>query len=519
MHHHAPATSERYEYDPADRLVEFERGELNEGGSAITGTAAEAQRWQLDALGNWEDFEKDLSGTNVLNQGRTHRIDNALLTMGGTSLTYDPPGNLKDDGTYLYDYDCENRLTRVRTATTQPALIAEYGYNALGWRVKKEVSNSGALNGTFRLLYNSAWQLLEIRSVSGGSTTVAKQFIHAGPGTSVAPWLRGSVASPYIDDHIAMLTTNGGGSTANYYHTDGLFNTLAMTDASASVAERAQFEPYGSASLTDSGGDPLTMTAIGNPFERQGISRDWETKNDENRHRSYGPLIGRWAQRDPFFSHGAISDTVTSGASPAFEVVSTGGSATSNAAAPDFRPVTCKVNVSPTDYGEMPPLGLMAGSGWRIDSKDSGRPRLRNFITIGREIGVRSNQVPQSASALWRFMEDSPTRYFDPSGLVCIPRGPCTTCTLLEYCNGVQPDGLRHCTTTSDSCWGTAGGTWTYPASTFPTMPASNPIWVTTITDFCAPCYCCTCVATPPWLTCWTAASCVFVDKQATLVP
>jgi hypothetical protein len=186
----------------------------------------------------------------------------------------------------------------------------EYGYNALGWRVKKIVSNSGDLNGTFRMIYNQSWQLLEIRAVSGGSTTVAKQFVHADPGVN-SPALALGVRSglAYVDDHIAMFTPSGTGWLTHYYHTDALFNTLALTcgtgdPAGGQVAERSLFEPYGTAALTDSDGDPLSNSAIGNPFQRQGIVRDWETANDENRHRVYLAAIGRWGQRDPITSNG-----------------------------------------------------------------------------------------------------------------------------------------------------------------------------------------------------------------------
>jgi len=416
-HHHATDTSERYEYDAADRLVEFERGTLNSGGSAITGTPAEAQRWTLDALGNWSDFEKDEDGSTVSDQSRTHRIDNALTAIGGTTLTYDPPGNLKDDGTYLYDYDCENRLTRVRLKSNSN-VIGEYGYNALGWRVKKEVSNSGALNGTFRLLYNSAWQLLEIRSVSGGTTTVTKQFIHAGPGVSVASWLSGSVASPYIDDHVAMLTPSGGGWTVHYYHADGLFNTLAMSDTSATVAERAQFEPYGAASLTDSVGDPITVSAVANPFQRQGITRDWEISADANRWRSYSPTLGRWIQREPK-------------SSIAWELVASAASSASSASTtPAFRPV---------------------------------RPC---HITRTMELHERASKGDASTLArdLLLFQSANPLRWYDPSGLTChsypFPQLECTEphveevfrgryavpCSCLEpTCLDVPPTGFAIC--------------------------------------------------------------------------
>jgi RHS repeat-associated protein len=223
----------------------------------------------------------------------------------------DDAGNLKDDGVHLFDYDAENRLTRVRRKSDSQTL-GEYGYNALGWRTKKVVTNSGALNGVYRLVYNSAWQLLETRVVSGQLTTTNRQFIHAGAGVpgsmGVSP-----VNQPYIDDHVAMLTPDGETWTAHYYHTDEMFNTLALSDDDGEVAERADFDPYGTATLKDGSGTPISTSAIGNPFLRQGVIRDWETHNDDNRHRWYTPTLGRWSQRDPLFTNGRGSEGVSSG--------------------------------------------------------------------------------------------------------------------------------------------------------------------------------------------------------------
>jgi RHS repeat-associated protein len=144
--------------------------------------------------------------------------------------------------------------------------------------------------------------------VSGQLTTTNKQFIHAGPGVVGAPSLSGVGDRSYIDDHIAVspqrpavcgLTPDGETWTAHYYHTDEMFNTLALSDDNAEVAESADFDPYGTVVLKDGTGTPISTSAVGNPFLRQGIARDWETGNDDNRYRWYSPFLGRWGQRHP----------------------------------------------------------------------------------------------------------------------------------------------------------------------------------------------------------------------------
>ncbi len=50
---------ELYSYDGFDQLVGFERGELNGGRTALTGTAERSQDWDYDAVGNWNSVTTD----------------------------------------------------------------------------------------------------------------------------------------------------------------------------------------------------------------------------------------------------------------------------------------------------------------------------------------------------------------------------------------------------------------------------------------------------------------------------
>ena len=43
---------------------------------------------------------------------------NQYTTVGGTSRTHDNNGNLKDDGTYLFGYDYQNRLVELKNKST-----------------------------------------------------------------------------------------------------------------------------------------------------------------------------------------------------------------------------------------------------------------------------------------------------------------------------------------------------------------------------------------------------------------
>jgi len=78
--------------------------------------------------GNLTDYFYDVLGsrTEVNDGASTSYLRNSLnqyTSVGGTSYSYDNNGNLTDDGTYLYYYDCENRLTDVNDQSDQ--LVAE----------------------------------------------------------------------------------------------------------------------------------------------------------------------------------------------------------------------------------------------------------------------------------------------------------------------------------------------------------------------------------------------------------
>ena len=75
-----------------------------------------------------------------------------------------------------------------------------------------------------------------------------------------------------------------------YYHTDAIGNVRAITDASGSVIERHDYQPYGEEWLPQGGTQPLRFT---------GKERDAETGLDYFGARYYGSKIGRFTTVDP----------------------------------------------------------------------------------------------------------------------------------------------------------------------------------------------------------------------------
>ena len=147
--------SELYEYDSVYRLINFERGELNAEGNGITnpsGNVSQGQEWDLDGVGNWDQVTTTDENGSDITDNREHSSFNELITQEGATLRYDDNGNLVEDAEYTYEYDSRNRL---RTATRKAeGVVAEYFYDAMGRRIRKEVSNSGDLDGVTDFYYD-----------------------------------------------------------------------------------------------------------------------------------------------------------------------------------------------------------------------------------------------------------------------------------------------------------------------------------------------------------------------------
>ena len=88
-------------------------------------------------------------------------------------------------------------------------------------------------------------------------------------------------------------------SNTYYYHYDGLGSVTEITDSSGSIQESYRYSPYGNPSIFDNLGQPITSSAIGNPYMFTGRRWDDETEIYYYRARMYDPTIGRFLQRDP----------------------------------------------------------------------------------------------------------------------------------------------------------------------------------------------------------------------------
>jgi RHS repeat-associated protein len=223
-------------------------------------------------LGNRTSVTNGGTATYVLNDKGLNQYG----LVGGVGYSYDAHGNLVDDGTYLYYYDCENRLTDVNGANDEP--IASYKYDFAGRRVRKTIHDSQT---TIHYVYDGAQVIAEYE----GTACVRRYFY-----------------GPWIDEHEPVCMQRmaaGGGAGMFYYHYDGLGSVVALSDSGGNIVERYEYDVFGEPMIRDANDQRLTTSAFGNSRLFTGREYEPETGLYYYRARYYNPHIGRFLQPDP----------------------------------------------------------------------------------------------------------------------------------------------------------------------------------------------------------------------------
>jgi YD repeat-containing protein len=152
---------------------------------------------------------RDYSGNTRTN---TYQVTESGLP---TTYTYDSNGNFAGDGTRTYEWDAENRLTRV---TQGPTELARFTYDGQGRRAQKVV---GAVTRSY--VYDGP-NIIEER-LSSGQTY---DYVH-GPG---------------IDRPLAMRDQ---ASVVSYYLADHLGSIVQTTNSLGAVTLTREYDPWGNA--------------------------------------------------------------------------------------------------------------------------------------------------------------------------------------------------------------------------------------------------------------------------------
>lgn len=257
---HRPANSEKYTYDPDDRLINYKEGTLV--GNNIPSPLTQTQ-FNYDGVGNRNNIVKD-NDTTTYAYNNVNAYTNITDTVS-VNPAYDANGNTLNDGRHAYGYDQENRLISADGGAT-----ASYKYDALGRRIQK-VTASGTIN-----YYYDDQRVIEERNVSDAA---------------MATYVYGT----WVDDILSMKRND----IDYFYHHNSLGSVIALTNIAGGIAERYEYDAYGNPTIsyiTSAGGSDRSP---GNVYMFTGREYDKETKNYHYRARFYKPDWGRFGQWDP----------------------------------------------------------------------------------------------------------------------------------------------------------------------------------------------------------------------------
>ena len=220
--------------------------------------------YAYDAIGNRLSETVDTVAEIYTYDVNSHHLDQTVN--GGTSIyTYDANGNTLSNGIYNFTYGDNNRL---KTSGIGGSTLAKYLYNGRGERVKKD----GASITYYH--YDLGGQLIAETDASGNTQV---EYI-------------------YIDGQPVSIITN---STLNFIHTDHLGTPQQISDASQAIVWKADYSPFGEATMT--------TELITNNLRFAGQYYDEETGLHYNYFRYYDPSLGRYVQSDSFGLLGGIN--------------------------------------------------------------------------------------------------------------------------------------------------------------------------------------------------------------------
>lgn len=205
-------------------------------------------------------------------------------------LSYDVQGNLANRNGTTHTFDFGNRL---RTLSYAGGMVESYGYDAHGRRARSR-SDSGSIHS----VYSIAGELLHQRNQRWRNFLDYGKLADAYSLPDVpSPNLPG-ISLPTYKDYIMLngdlvatveRTSIGDTGAVNYQHTDALGSPVAVTNASRTIIETSEYEPFG---------------RVGNRAARNGVgytghAEDAATGLTYMQQRYYDPQLGVFLSVDP----------------------------------------------------------------------------------------------------------------------------------------------------------------------------------------------------------------------------
>jgi RHS repeat-associated protein len=214
------------------------------------------------------------------------------------NFVYDLNGNLRTNGTRIFDYDDENELIRI----TEPgAWKSEFSYDGkLRRRTRKEFTWTGSWT-----------QTNEVRYVYDGNLVLQERWLNLQLSTSnfqqLVTYTRGRDLSGSLEGAggIGGLLARSDLSTINpfvyqpaYYHSDGNGNVTCLINSNQAIVAKYLYDPYGN------------ILSISGPLAEPNLYRFSSKESHPNSalvcylYRHYAADIQRWIACDPLLEPG-----------------------------------------------------------------------------------------------------------------------------------------------------------------------------------------------------------------------
>ena len=281
--HHASGTGDNYDLDSIYRSVTVKAGvadpvaeQQNPGSQTVASTTGVT----YDAAQSRSHVIVTAGGTPTTTNYTTDAL-NFYTAVGGVTHVRDANGNLKDDGTNVYDYDFRNQLVRIRRKSDM-AVIGTYDYDGISRRTAKSTS-AGTTS-----FYWIGFELAMEYDASG-------LFSRRQRGAAF-----NEVVSAYQRD-VADLDQDG--STTDYAPLtplyDGAHDCIGVLDPNGAIAEQYVHTYDGSVTVTTAAGGTIPGSAVGWHQGYGRIYRDAESGLLYAVNRYYSPATGRFITEDP----------------------------------------------------------------------------------------------------------------------------------------------------------------------------------------------------------------------------
>jgi len=281
--HHSSGTGDNYDLDSIYRSVTVKAGvadpvaeQQNPGSQTVASTTGVT----YDAAQSRSQVIVTAGGTPTTTNYTTDAL-NFYTAVGGVTHVRDANGNLKDDGTNLYDYDYRNELVSIRRKSDL-AVIGTYEYDGIHRRIAKSTS-AGTTS-----FYCIGFELAMEYDAAG---LISRRQRGAGFN---------EVVSAYQRD-IADLDQDGG--TTDYVPLvplyDGAYDCIGVLDQAGALAESYVHTYDGTVTITNAAGASLAASAVAWHQGYGCMYLDGESGLLYTVHRYYDPGAGRFVTIDP----------------------------------------------------------------------------------------------------------------------------------------------------------------------------------------------------------------------------